>query len=59
MDEEKIYSTPSKVTAKRGAVKAVGPDSVEVKFTPEAALETADRLTQAAVAAKGETMWRN
>jgi hypothetical protein len=48
------HDTPSEVEAEPGVVKARGPDKVDVKFTPEAAFETAQRLTEAACEAKGK-----
>jgi hypothetical protein len=55
---EKIYDTPSKVTAERGNVAVAGPDGVEVLLTPEAALETSDRLLDRATEAHGERVRR-
>jgi hypothetical protein len=54
MDEDKIYSDPSEVEAKGGAVGVHGPDEVDVDLTPEAAEETAERLTDEAVKARGQ-----
>ncbi len=54
-----VYSVASHVSAKAGKVREEKPDGVGVNFTPEAALETAERLTEAAVAAKGEEVWGN
>ena len=52
------HDVPSQVTSGRGVVCAKGPDDVEIDFTPEAAGETAIRLTEAAVKAKGEQTCR-
>jgi hypothetical protein len=49
-----IHDQPSKVSADEGAVAMVGPDKVDVALTPEAAEETADRLTNEAVLARGQ-----
>ncbi|HEX6661657.1 MAG TPA: hypothetical protein VF067_07300 [Sphingomicrobium sp.] len=54
MTDKPIYSDPSKVQAKEGAVDVDGPDEVHVAMTPEAAEETADRLTDQAVTARGQ-----
>ncbi len=51
-------NTASEVEATRGGVTATGPEQVDVTFTPEAALETAHRLTEAAIEAKGLGSWR-
>ena len=53
-DDAKIYADPSAVDAKEGAVHVEGPDNVDVELTPEAAEETADRLTEQAVKARGQ-----
>lgn len=50
----KIYKDASKVTAEDGSVLLDGPDGVAVAVTPEAALETADRLTDKAAEANGQ-----
>ncbi len=54
MTDKPIYSDPSNVQAKKGAVAVDGPDEVDVAMTPEAAEETADRLTDQAVMARGQ-----
>jgi len=53
-DKDIIYSEPSDVSAHEGAVQMDGPDSVDVALTPEAAEETADRLSNEAVRARGQ-----
>ncbi len=52
--DEKIYTEPSSVTAKDGAVVVDGPDSVDVQLTPDAAEETSDRLLEGAMKARGQ-----
>ena len=54
MDHPRLYPDPSTVKAKEGAVEVRGPDAVDVDFTPEAAEETAERLTDEAVTARGQ-----
>jgi len=52
--EHKPYADPSEVEAKDGTVAVHGPDAVDVELTPEAAEETAERLTEQAVTARGQ-----
>ena len=54
MGEDKTYTDPSKVTAKDGDVVVNGPDGVDVKLSPEAAIETSDRLLASATKAQGQ-----
>ena len=54
MGHERIYDTPSEVVAEQGEVIVDGPDGVAVSLTPEAALETSDRLLKAGLAAVGQ-----
>jgi hypothetical protein len=50
----KVYDTPSDVNVKDGNVWMEGPDGVDLLLTPEAALETSDRLLDGATEAHGE-----
>jgi hypothetical protein len=59
MEHEKIYEDASEVSAKSGVVEVDGPDSVDVTLTPEAAEETADRLIEQAVMARGQRIMRD
>ncbi|HYD13741.1 MAG TPA: hypothetical protein VEC11_12910 [Allosphingosinicella sp.] len=51
---EKIHDTPSEVDAAEGQVLVNGPNGVSVSMTPEAALETSERLEKGAILAKGQ-----
>jgi hypothetical protein len=44
-----VYDEASDVSQKDGAIKVVGPDGVDVKLTPKAALKIAGRLDEAAL----------
>ena len=59
MGDDKTYTEPSKVTAKDGDIAVDGPDGVDVKFSPEAALETSGRLLGAATKAQGQRVSRD
>ena len=58
MSDEKIYPEPSDVAVEGDAVVVKGPDSVDVKLTPEAAEETSDRLLDGAAHAYGKRLMR-
>jgi hypothetical protein len=58
MTEKVVHNDPSKVSADDGAVAMDGPDAVDVQLTPEAAEETADRLMDEAVMARGQRRLR-
>lgn len=51
---KQLYDAPSEVIAKGGQVMVDGPDAVHVALTPEAALETSDRLLKGGLAARGQ-----
>ncbi|MDB5697457.1 MAG: hypothetical protein JWN69_261 [Alphaproteobacteria bacterium] len=51
---EKIHSEPSHVSADQGTVVVDGPDGVAVSLTPEAAVETSERLLRAGTQARGQ-----
>ncbi|HEX8623306.1 MAG TPA: hypothetical protein VF718_15160 [Allosphingosinicella sp.] len=53
MDDE-VYDEPTKVDAQDGKVVLDGPDGVDVMMTPDAALETSDRLMWGAAMATGQ-----
>lgn len=59
MPDNVVHEEPSTVKARDGAVHAEGPDEVDVCLTPEAAEETADRLTEEAVVARGQRRLRH
>jgi hypothetical protein len=52
--DQKVYDTPSKVSAEEGEVMIDGPDGVAVSMTPDAAAETSDRLLEQAAIARGQ-----
>jgi len=54
MVDNKLHDEPSEVQADEGEVLVDGPNGVSVSLTPEAALETSDRLEQEAIRAKGQ-----
>ena len=54
MAQKEVYSKASDVTAENGVVNVDGPDGVDVGLTPEAALETSDRLLEGAATAVGQ-----
>lgn len=54
MTTKHIYSKASDVTAKQGVVNVDGPDAVDVGLTPDAALETSERLLEGAMTARGQ-----
>lgn len=54
MRHEKAYDEPSDVTADKGEVIVDGPDGVAVSLTPDAALETSERLLMSGLAARGQ-----
>lgn len=58
MPHEKPYNEPSKVDAQDGEVVVDGPDGVAVSLTPEAAIETSERLLDAGLTAQGQRVDR-
>jgi hypothetical protein len=56
MEHDKIYDEPSKVNAEEGEVLVDGPDGVAVSLTPDAAVETSDRLLEGAMTARGQQL---
>ncbi len=51
---DKVYDEPSEVTALEGDVIVEGPDGVNVSLTPDAAVETSDRLLKGGMHANGQ-----
>lgn len=58
MEDGETYDEPSDVSAKGGGVKLDGPDAVDVTMTPEAAEETAERMVDQAVMARGQRIMK-
>ena len=52
--DNRLHDEPSEVEADEGEVLVDGPDGVSVSLTPEAALETSERLVEGAIKAKGQ-----
>ena len=51
---DKVHDTPSDVSADEGEVIIEGPDGVVFSLTPDAAVETSDRLLKNGMLAKGQ-----
>ena len=51
---KQTYSKPTDVTAEEGRVLLDGPDGVDVALTPEAAIETGERLIDKGAVAIGK-----
>ena len=58
MDHDRTHDQPSDVEAKDGEVVVDGPDHVAVTLTPDAAMETSERLFDGAVKAQGQQVER-
>jgi hypothetical protein len=54
MEHDKTYDEASKVSADGGDVIVDGPDGVAVTLTPDAAIETSDRLLDSGLIAQGQ-----
>ena len=50
--------TPADVSAEEGEVLVEGPGGIAYSFTPDAALETSDRLLNGGMEAKGQLLRR-
>ena len=57
-EQPDIYDAPSDVDAKDGVVSVKGPDAVDVNLTPDAAVETSDRLLRGSMKAQGQRVRR-
>lgn len=51
---DNVYDEPSEIKAVDGKVAMMGPDGVSVMLTPEAAVETSNRLLDSGVEANGQ-----
>lgn len=58
MSDDRTYGTPSDVSAEDGDVIVDGPDGVAISLTPEAALETSQRLLDSGLMAQGQRVKR-
>jgi len=56
MEHDRIYDEASEVEAEDGEVLVDGPDGVAVSLTPDAAIETSDRLLDGAMTARGQQL---
>lgn len=54
MTKDKIHDEPSEVMAEKGAVAVKGPGDVDVRFTPDAAEETSNRMLEESMKARGQ-----
>ena len=54
MSDKKLYDEATKVSAEDGEVVLDGPDGVDVRLTPEAALETSVHLLEGATEAAAQ-----
>ena len=54
MKKHPLFDEASEVAADKGEVIVDGPDGVAVSLTPEAAIETGERLQDGAVEAAGQ-----
>ncbi len=52
--EDKAAAIPAEVRAQEGDVRVKGPGGIEYAFTPDAAIETSDRLLQGGMEAAGQ-----
>jgi hypothetical protein len=52
--DDRVYDEASAVEARDGTVSVDGPDGVDVRLSPEAAMETSDRLLEGAAEAQGQ-----
>ena len=57
-EQPPVYDDPSDVDAKDGVVSVKGPDAVDVNLTPDAAVETSDRLLLGSMKAQGQRVRR-
>ena len=59
MADDEVYDEPSEVDAEEGTVKVRGPGATRLRFTPEAAEETSERLNTGAMKARGQRYFSN
>jgi hypothetical protein len=51
---DNVAATPADVRAEDGNVQVKGPDGIRYAFTPDAAVETSERLLQGGMEAQGQ-----
>ena len=54
MPEHPIHDIACQIVARDGVVTIAGPDDIEISLTPDAAVETSDRLLHGAMKARGQ-----
>jgi hypothetical protein len=59
MTDKNVYEKPSEVAAEKGVVSVKGPDDVDVNLSPDAALETSERLFKGSLKAHGQRILTN
>lgn len=54
MSGDEIHDEPSEITAEEGSVVVKGPGGLILRFTPDAAEETSNRMLERAMEARGQ-----
>ena len=52
--DDKVHDQPSEIDAEDGIVIMRGPGEVQLRFTPDAADETSERLSTGSMKARGQ-----
>ena len=53
-----VHDQPSEVSAEAGVVAVKGPGTVDVRFTPDAAEETSNRMLEGSMKARGQDYFK-